>query len=268
MTLKTHEILELARLDAMGMLDEDERVVFEQAFRHASPALQDQIRREQNRLTDIGDLLPDVDPPQDLRARVILRVREAVSAVAGRNADVIARIEPLAINMRRNVTPLWRAACIGFATATVVLLGFAFNQQSTYDNALQALRNGELAEQISRQLGPQFKDVLFSPTADKVNFVPVADASAAAKSGSAVVFIDREKEVALLVCTNLPKVDGQYALVITNDKGEIISTVATFESGGELNSQPLPNNIAPSDRFAIYAMDTSSEPARQVLVSL
>jgi len=266
----THETLELARLDALGMLDAEERAIFERAFQDASPALRDQIRREQNRLTDIGDLLPDVDPPQDLRGRVLVAVRDAMSAVTGRaGGDVLARIEPLAVNMRRNVSPLWRAACIGFATATIVLMGFAFNQQNTYDDALQAVRDGELAEQIALQLGPQFVDTFFSPTADRVRFMPVADAAAAASSSRAQVMIDHENQIAMLVCMNLPKVEGRYALVVTDEQGEVVSTVAMFDSNGALESQTLPNSLAPNDRYAIYASDpVTSEPGEPVLVSL
>lgn len=264
--LKTHEILELARLDALGMLDHDERVVFERAFQDASPALRDQIHREQNRLTDISDLLPDVDPPQDLRARVIGAVRDAMSAVTGRNAgDVLARIEPLASNMRRNVSPLWRAACIGFATATVVLMGLGFYVQSTYDDSLTALRDGELSAQIAREIGPQFVDTLLSPTAERVNFLPVADN---AGRGGAVVLIDSETKLAFLVCKNLPKISGQYALVITDNDGQILQTLARFENSGQLKGRVIDGDITTGSRYAIYASETPSEPAKPVLVSL
>ncbi len=266
----THEIMELARLDALGMLDTDERVVFERAFQDASPALREQIRREQNRLTDISDLLPDVEPPQDLRGRVLHAVRDAMTAVTGRTSgDVLARIEPLAVNMRRNVSPVWRAACIGFATATILLMGISFSQHTTYEDALQAVRDGELAEQIAIQLGSQFHETFFSPTADHVAFIPVADSTAVGKSSVAKVMIDHEKEIALLVCDKLPRVDGQYALVITDEEGKVISTVARFDSNGVLESQTLPNNIMASARYAICTTDaTTNEPGEPVLVSL
>lgn len=262
----TQEILELARLDALGMLDSDERVVFERAFQNASPALREQIRREQNRLTDIGDLLPDVDPPQDLRARVIGAVRGAMTAVSGRNNDVLARIEPLAVTLRSNVSPLWRAACIGFATATVVLLGFAFNLQNTYDNSLQAMADGELSELISNEIGPEFLPIFLSPTAERVNFTTVADNSMR-KSG-ATVLVDDESNMALLVCKNLPKIDGKYALVITDENGGVLKTLASFENEGQLDGQLLNGEFLPTDQLAIYASDASGGEAKPILVSL
>jgi len=47
MTLQ--EMIELAILDAMGLLDEEERLAFELAFRAAAPPVQAQVRREQTR---------------------------------------------------------------------------------------------------------------------------------------------------------------------------------------------------------------------------
>ncbi len=262
----THETLELARLDALGMLDSDERVAFERAFQNASPALREQIRREQNRLTDIGDLLPDVDPPQDLRARVIGAVRDAMTAVSGRNNDVLARIEPLAVTLRSNVSPLWRAACIGFATATVVLLGFAFNLQNTYDNSLHAFRTGELSEQIAREIGPEFVDTLLSPTADQVKFTTVADNSV--RNSRATVLVDSEMNIAFLVCKNLPKIDGKYALVVIDKDGGILKTLASFENEGQLDGQLLNGQFKRSDQLAIYASNAAGEDAKPILVSL
>ena len=187
-------------------------------------------------------------------------------AVASRGGgDVLARIEPLAVNMRRSVSPLWRAACIGFATATVVLMGFGFFQHDTYDEALQAMIDGELADMIAREMGPQFKETFFSPTADHVSFVPVADN--AANSG-AVVMIDGESGRAFLACMDLPKIDGMYSLVVTDDQGQILKTIARFENAGELTYRPIHGGLAPGAQMAIYASPSPNEAAKPVLVSL
>lgn len=49
--MKTQELIELAVLDAMGLLDEQEREAFDAAFDAAAPAIQAQVRREQTRLS-------------------------------------------------------------------------------------------------------------------------------------------------------------------------------------------------------------------------
>jgi len=166
--------------------------------------------------------------------------------------------------MRRNVSPLWRAACIGFATATVVLMGVAFTMQSTFDESLQAFRDGDLAQQIAEKIGPRFVDTLLSPSADRVNFTPVADNPG--KSG-AVLLIDRETNLAFLVCKDLPKIDGQYALVVTDAEGKSIKTIARFETAGELNGRPIDGGVAPGMQLAIFA-ENSPRDAKPVLVSL
>ncbi|QYU70067.1 hypothetical protein J4558_08100 [Leptolyngbya sp. 15MV] len=44
-----HDLLEMAVLDTLGLLDEQEQAAFEMAFRSAPPAVQAQVRREQTR---------------------------------------------------------------------------------------------------------------------------------------------------------------------------------------------------------------------------
>ena len=69
--MTTRELLELASLDAMGLLDDNEHEAFEGAFRAAAPAVQRQVRREQERLTGDTSTLPDVDPPAELVADLL-----------------------------------------------------------------------------------------------------------------------------------------------------------------------------------------------------
>ena len=164
--MTTRELLELASLDAMGLLDDKEHEAFESAFRAAAPAVRRQVRREQERLTGDTSTLPDVEPPADLRDRVMGRVREAMVSA---RSDVVGRIVPEEFSIRANVSPLWRAACIGFATATLVLFGVGYSMQSQYNEALAAGQSGEIAA-IAQQLGPKFEQVLLSPTAQRVAF--------------------------------------------------------------------------------------------------
>jgi hypothetical protein len=57
--MTAYELIEMAVLDALGILDEEERASFERAFAAAAPGLQAQVRAEQARLVDLVDLLPD-----------------------------------------------------------------------------------------------------------------------------------------------------------------------------------------------------------------
>lgn len=115
--MSLQELIELAILDAMGLLDEREQSAFEAAFRVASPAIQAQVRREQTRLSRIEALLPDVTPPAGLRAAVLAVIRDEIAAG---QKHVVGAIAPT-MYKSRGVSPVWRAAALGLAAAAVVL---------------------------------------------------------------------------------------------------------------------------------------------------
>src|SRR5262249_14914584 len=122
--MKTQELLELAALDALGLLDEAEREAFDRAFRAAPPALQAQIRREQTRIAGDDSLLPKVETPMGLKARVLAAWREAVAAVSNRSRTR-RLVGALTLMPNRGVNPWWRAGAIACAAASLVLaVGF------------------------------------------------------------------------------------------------------------------------------------------------
>ncbi len=240
--MTTRELLELASLDAMGLLDDSEHEVFESAFRAAAPAVQRQVRREQERLTGDTSTLPQVDPPAELRERVLGRVRGAMTAA---RADVVGRIVPEEFSIRANVSPLWRAACIGFATATLVLFGVGYSMQSQYNEALRVGQSGEIAA-IAQELGPRFEQVLLSPTAERVAFAStVSNTPADAPQLRATIFVDHETQTAFLVCRNLPEFDGvaDYRLVVVDAQGDEQAQLARFPYTGGLVGESIPVDI-------------------------
>jgi hypothetical protein len=244
--MTTRELLELASLDAMGLLDDHERAAFERAFRGAAPAVRRQVRREQERLTGDVSTLPDVEPPAELRGRVLETVRGAI--VAARQ-DVVGQIVPENFSIRANVSPLWRAACIGFATATLVLLGVGYSMQSEYNQALAVGQSGEIAE-IARELGPRFEQVLLSPTAERVAFASTASFTSGepgAMSGGdlrAALYVDVETQTAFLVCRNLPALDGdEFRLVVVREDGLPSDVLTKFRYTGGLVGASIPVDV-------------------------
>lgn len=261
-----HEnLFEMATLDALGLLDSDERRAFEEAFDAAPPALKDEIRREQRRLTDLESTLPDVSPPASLRDRVLMAVREAMSAMApARASGVIAKIGSNEWSIRRAVSPLWRAACIGFATATVVLIAVGFYMRDTFDAALQDFRDRDLTQMMIQDLGRDFTDRLLSPASLKVSFGPAVDGIRA----RAAILIDPETRTAYLVTSDLPEVEGEYTLVIVNDDGEIQRPITTFASSGKLSGTPIAAEIDLGAPLAIVPPVVRAEKASPLLLSL
>lgn len=256
--MTTRELLELASLDAMGLLEARERESFERAFRAAAPAVQRQVRREQERLTGDTSTLPGVDPPAALRGQVIGRVREAMTAA---RSEVVGKIVPSEFSIRANVSPLWRAACIGFATATLVLFGVGYSLQSEYKDALAAGRSGEIAE-MARLLGPEFEQVLLSPTAERVAFTN-AFGGADRNGVRAAIYLDAETKTAFLVCRNLPSVDGEsgYRLVVVNEDDTAGPVLASFEYTGGLigTSVPVDGRLTSGGRLGIVP-DSGGSP--------
>lgn len=252
--MTTRELIEMASLDALGLLENEERDAFERAFRAASPAVQRQVRREQSRLASSEALLPDVDPPSSLRDRVVLAVHDAMRGVAAREGgDVLARLAPAGVAMRMNVSPLWRAACIGFATATIVLLAAGYNIQQEWSRAAHAQQDGDLAALIAQQFGSEYNDLFTSPNVKRMAFVPAADSPAASPNSSAAIYFDAETGKALLFVTRLPVFPGQYRLAVVDADGRVVREMEGFAYTGGVGGRPLRNlAFTPGEALAIY----------------
>lgn len=264
--MKRENLFEMATMDALGFLEPGERRAFEDAFRSASPALQEELRREQRRLTDLDGSLPAVEPPTSLRARVLAAVREAMAAVAPVRANgVLARLGASEWSrVHRRVSPLWRAACIGFATATVVLIAVGFNLRQTVYSALQDFNDRDLTQLVARDLGYEFAERLLSPFSQKVSFQPTG----ASMSARAAILIDPKTKTAYLVTRDLPAVEGEYRLVVLDEKGELGRSIASFAADGQLSGTPISANIELGTPLAIVPPTVPAEKPKAMLFSL
>lgn len=227
--MSTKDLFELASLDALGLLDESERAMFERAFSAAAPHVQAQVRRQQLHFTRIDDLLPDVAPPPGLKARVMAAVRGAIAAVAI-DGQPIARISGGSIARMMNFAPLWRAACIGFATASLVLgwflMGFA-NEQRRIDRIVS---NDHVQAALVNQLGIDGVELLAKPNTRRVAFAPLGNNLDA--TGYATLHIDHEQGFSVLACVGLPHGSGSYLLVSEGDGPVAEVTRHRFEANG------------------------------------
>lgn len=229
--MTTNELFEMAALDALGLLDRDEREEFERAFRAAPPHVQAQIRREQVRFSDIDAWLPEVEPPPGLRSRVVNAVKEAITSIH----EPAGRITPGASWL--NTTAFWRAACIGFATATVFLSGFVYTVAQRNKEILRAAINNSLESEIQEFGREGFAEVITSPNLVPVAFTPPApDADVRSQAN---LFIDTESKRAYLMCHNLPIASGEYTLVIGADKGAHARRIERFRVDSDLLGLPL-----------------------------
>lgn len=267
--MKTQELLELAALDALGLLDEAERDAFDRAFRAAPPALQAQIRREQTRIAGDDSLLPKVEAPMGLRARVMAAWREAVEAVSERSVSR-RLVGALTLLPSRGVSPLWRAGAIGCAAASIVLAVFMVNIRGQFD-ALDAASNQlSRTEWFAKEYGPRFQKLFFSETTQHVAFVPT---SSQVKT-QAKLMIDPETNTGLLYACQLPDAPGGYALVPLDENGEParsadgkVKTICIIHSVGDSGSAYNDQvKVAPGTAVGLVRADGLNESSPTLLL--
>jgi hypothetical protein len=208
--MNTQNLLEQASLDALGLLDEQERTAFETGFRAAPPAVQAQIRREQARFASSDVFLPRVDTPAGLKFRVLTAVRDAIQSFNRVETARRAEHTPFLRSLMWNSTPLWRAACIGFATATVVL-GVFFTVMSTRVKDMATLEAANEALERQRQTPGMGEFILTDFTVHV--FEPRVDES---RGAEAKIVVSRDLREANLVARGLPVANGTYSLVVVS----------------------------------------------------
>lgn len=265
----TRDLFELAHLDVLGLLDDSERREFEQAFREAPPAVQAQIRREQLRQADIEDWLPKVEPAPGLKHGVMQAVQQAIEAVrAGRAREHVAlKLGPFALALQRNVSPLWRAAAVGFATATIGLSVAALRLNGYVGQVDQTIRsNGEMQAFLGAG-GAGLSRVLSSPQSQSVSFLP----------GAAVVDAQRKEFQAglhsapgygtYLVCS-LPKTQGGYRLVALSDDGKSVAReIASFDPAAGQQIISIKDAIPAGTKLAILPRSAGDNLSAALLVT-
>ena len=134
------ELLELAALDAFGLLDDYESALFTRSFHHAPVAVQDEVKLLQAAFASEEALLPDVEPSPALRAQVLAAVAQAIEAESvelaplatiGRTARTRTERHPRqTLNLSGQ---FWRAAAFILTGALLVVSYFALQIQQRND---------------------------------------------------------------------------------------------------------------------------------------
>jgi hypothetical protein len=206
--MSREELLELAALDAFGLLDRYESALYNRSFHHASAAVQNEIRELQAMFTGDESLLPDVEPDPELRERVLRAVAKAIEADSERLAPLasIGRTQQPARESggRRSLGlsgQFWRAATFVLAGALLVMIYFNVQQRAEYsvvrDYALGRLTD----DQVSEQLGEGLMDFVRNKNSTSVVLRPMDNQS----SMHAVLFLDEKTGKGFLYGLNLPE---------------------------------------------------------------
>lgn len=236
----TKDLFELASLDALGLLTEQERVAFESAFAAATPLVQAQIRDQQTRMAELDAMLPRVEPPAGLRARVLAAVQSAIDAgrgIAGR-VHSAGRSTPALLPVR-GVNPMWRGLAIGCAAAMLAVGFVSYQVFQLNRESDRILTSNVMTDMLLREFGPDFEKRFFSPAAKLVSFEAPKGVETQSK---AALLIDQNTRTGTFYCKNLPLSDGSYQLVIVGPDGSVVGkALATFTySGSGIAHKDLP----------------------------
>jgi hypothetical protein len=217
------ELLELAALDALGLLDEFEAAIYTRSYHDAPAAVQDEIKRLQAEVAADTTLFPGEEPDASLRERVLRAVAEAIEREE-------SRLAPLATIGRRRMSDLrrdsrfaiwasghfWRAACFVLAGVAVVFALF-WVQAASYVNALSEIAYiGHTEEVLEELIGPTVKDFLFDPETAYI----VLEPSQGGSEAKGLVCLNELTGDAFLVTDGLAqKGSGAYTLTLNEGGG-------------------------------------------------
>ncbi|UCD74436.1 MAG: hypothetical protein JSV91_11670 [Phycisphaerales bacterium] len=225
------ELMELAALDAFGLLDEYEAALYTRSFHDAPAGVQDEIIELQAELISDESLLPDSQPSPELRQRVLEAVAKAIEAET-------AHLNPLAsIGRQRNAVgdiigqiPLgrsgqfWRAAAFVLAGA-VVVISFFWSEATRHGQTIAqlALIKATSAE-LKEMIGPTWEDFVGNPNCRWIELRPLDSR----QPGMIAVLVNEETNEAFMLAMGLPEDAKPYTLSMqqggeTTDLGEIRS---------------------------------------------
>ncbi len=165
------QLLELAVLDAHGLLEPLESDLFNSAFLDAPDSLQKEIQNIQEQLALDASLLPDDLPNASLRRRVLDAVAKAADDEANRLAP-LALIGARAGASRHNQlsigTSAWRAVAMVLFGVSVVLAAFAINAVDRANDITKYALNADVEQTMADLVGAEFGEFIRNPSAPAV----------------------------------------------------------------------------------------------------
>lgn len=247
--MKTKELIELAQLHALGLLDEADATDFEAALSAASPGVVAQIRREQARLSQLETVLPDVQPRPELRGLVVDAVARAMVPKPAALQHEAGRIP--AIIPGRRVSRVWRTAAVSSAVIALVLSFFTFHVKSIQSALQQKIEDDAITASIAKEIGPQHaNDLLFGDNVRRV----FEGKDPAFHRRAALVMTPRTDSGRFYY--NLPADNVEiYQLIATDDTGAQVGDplIKEFTSTGGIQSQMVRLNVKGATQLAIRA---------------
>jgi hypothetical protein len=236
--MSREELLDLAALDAFGLLDEYDAALYTRSFHHAPATVQDEVKRLQAELvTDPTLLTVAEEPPEELRARVLAfvaaaREREeaqlAPLATIGRaRSDEAAYAGP-----RRRFSSsalFWRAATFVLASAVIAMAYSWYNAVQTNVRLAEIALSRGVEDQLRELMGEDFAAFIKTGNSNKtIHTVPLRGDGGA----HATLYINESDGVAFLLATSLPPSGPNLRYTLVVDVAGQPQAVKAFASNG------------------------------------
>ncbi len=218
------ELLELASLDALALLDQVEQDIYTRSFHDAPATVQDEVLRLQAEIANDLSLLPGDEPDPQLREKVLKAVADAVERSDSTLAP-LARIDRRPRSGARHDTgarfsihgtgQFWRAATFVLAGVSLIMAYFmAMGRQASDALAAAALWNDTAKMEVL--LTPPAKQWLLDDST-KVALHRVNQNHPYRGS----LFVDKATRTALILLNGFPASDGEdYVLQVVMEDGE------------------------------------------------
>jgi hypothetical protein len=272
-SMTREKLLELAPLDAFGLLDEVEAALFHRAFHEAPVSLQAEVVALQAELAAADHFLADEEPRPILRRKVLLRLEEVmdesteglqpiahIGQIGSRDSEAAApsageenRLTPerlaefrmlmeefTARNARaaERSTPFWRAAAIVLGSALVVSL-YTLGQTS---GQATKIAQQVISQGVEQQIGLLVPNVsAFSAVEDRT--FPMAPVDARHRGlASAILLVDSVRGQVVVAAFGLGRIgQGGYSLKAVDRDGrsaEIVQLAADRFLAGAAGALP------------------------------
>jgi len=257
--MSTAELLEHAVIEAMGLLDDEDRAAFDRAL-DASPAtLRELIRAEQARIAETIDFLPDAEPDPALRERTLARIREEIAERMGqppaRSVAHVARSaatpRPPRLQRARRVSPSWRGAAVGLMVALVVISVMHVQLRQRFDDVREQGRMASFMDGIGLE---RIESALFSASTKRFVFTPVGSTDRA----KAAIEYDPDTDNARLYVLNL-STQKTYSLVTVDADNNPTGKIMDFKPTGIFGGFDVNMSQAGPIRVAIVTADETRE---------
>ncbi len=241
------QLLELASLDALGLLDDIEAATYTRSFHDAPATVQDEVLRLQAEIANEHLLLPGEEPDPQLRERVLKAVAEAIEK--DDSLAPIARIGKWRASERDTNGRIslggsgqfWRAASFAMAGVSLIMAYFMALGRQASDEVTAAALWSNTAE-LEVLLSPAAKVFLLDEST-KVDLNPLNPT--AVYDGS--LYVNRDRGQALILVSNLPAAKGKayvlQAVVPGSSEPTLLKRFQAKAGFGGVRVENLPANL-------------------------